>query len=650
MINNLGRRSLSVLRNYSKRQINTTSQLNQDVKQLDEATKSEIEQLEETAEKSKLTSIDEFRVEMAPFLKELFCGRFNTIVLSYPDTLTNDRYFNVENKLLDLRKALESRQDYIDNIQTENYISKDLIMSMRSHGLFAHRGSLQDDGEGYSITESLRFLEEVANASLSLSNIIVNSAWYGAEVLRRHGSPELKKQYLPGLHNGTSICALCVADDMAGTDANSASASILQDPQTGTLTLSGDKLWVTNGANVDIFIVWAKQISKYEDGVTPRLTAVLVDAKNSAGITVSEHNYPTRGLKGCGFKSVKFDNVQVPLENQIAAPGQGFHILTDCLKDEAKLAGCVQIIAGLRKALNRTIAHAHGRRAFGSQLSHFDLVSQKIGLSSMKLFALESMVYMTAGLHDHQKDPDICLEATACRLFAAEVSKYIKDSCKSILGAATYLSDNNVVAIFDDIEGLNWWESSEDLNTLYLGLGGLAYGAEYREASVKTLRNPFNDIYGFLKQDSKRRGDLKLRLKLHEDVHPSLADIAQKLEKMVLEFDRAVEHQLELHGADIQLAEIDVGRLARISSYLYAMISALARANRSYCDGHAHNDLELRMCLTFITLCQPDVMQLIELSGVGCEFKIDPFVLDVSHYMFDRGAYATVHPLTKNIF
>ena len=80
------------------------------------------------------------------------------------------------------------------------------------------------------------------------------------------------------------------------------------------------------------------------------------------------------------------------------------------------------------------------------------------------------------------------------------------------------------------------------------------------------------------------------------------------------------------------------------------MISALARANRSYCDGHAHNDLELRMCLTFITLCQPEVMQLIELCGVGCEFKIDPFVLDVSVYMFNQGAYATVHPLTKNVF
>ena len=85
-----------------------------------------------------------------------------------------------------------------------------------------------DNGEGYSLTESLRFLEEVANASLGLSNVIANSSWYGAEVLIRHGSPELKKKYLPSLHSGTSICALCVADSEAGSDANSSSVSILQ--------------------------------------------------------------------------------------------------------------------------------------------------------------------------------------------------------------------------------------------------------------------------------------------------------------------------------------------------------------------------------------------------------------------------------------
>ena len=78
------------------------------------------------------------------------------------------------------------------------------------------------------------------------------------------------------------------------------------------MTLSGDKLWVTNGSNVDIFIVWARQISKYsEDGgnLSQRLSAVLVDAKNSPGITINEVSYPTRGLKGCGFRSVNFDDV-----------------------------------------------------------------------------------------------------------------------------------------------------------------------------------------------------------------------------------------------------------------------------------------------------------------------------------------------------
>ena len=84
------------------------------------------------------------------------------------------------------------------------------------------------------------------------------------------------------------------------------------------MTLTGDKLWVTNAANVDLFIVWAKRITKYAgDGgsMSQRLSVVLVDAKQSSDIIIDENNYPTRGLKGCGFKSVKFNNVSTYLLN-----------------------------------------------------------------------------------------------------------------------------------------------------------------------------------------------------------------------------------------------------------------------------------------------------------------------------------------------
>ena len=80
------------------------------------------------------------------------------------------------------------------------------------------------------------------------------------------------------------------------------------------------------------------------------------------------------------------------------------------------------------------------------------------------------------------------------------------------------------------------------------------------------------------------------------------------------------------------------------------MISALARANRSYCEGHSHNDMEVRMSITLIELLEPEVLSRIELCGDNSDYKIDPFVLDVSGYMVDQGCYANVHPLTKNIF
>ena len=71
-----------------------------------------------------------------------------------------------------------------------------------------------------------------------------------------------------------------------------------------------------------------------------------------------------------------------------------------------------------------------------------------------------------------------------------------------------------ILIFFSSIQGLNWWETSEDLNTLYLGLGGLAYAAEYRQDAVRKLRNPFLNLSAFMRLNKKRRRDLGLKLRL----------------------------------------------------------------------------------------------------------------------------------------
>lgn len=280
--------------------------------EIDTSNERSVEDMEKLASSSrKLANLDEFRKEMKPFLKELFAGKFDKIVLSYPDVLSNDRYYNCERKLGEISEALLNRSDLIEAIQKDDRISKDLIMSMRSLGFFGHRGTFLHQGEGYSVTESLRFLEEVASKSISLSNVIVNSAWYATEVIRKYGTEEIKAKYLPALHNGTSIAALCIADESAGFDANSVKALMHADVHSQELTLTCEKTWVTNASNADLFIVCTKEIGKFaEDGgnLSPRLTLVLIDAKENNGITV-EKPYDTRGLKGCAISTVKFDRV-----------------------------------------------------------------------------------------------------------------------------------------------------------------------------------------------------------------------------------------------------------------------------------------------------------------------------------------------------
>ena len=105
--------------------------------------------------------------------------------------------------------------------------------------------------------------------------------------------------------------------------------------------------------------------------------------------------------------------------------GDGTSFRNEALKDEAKLVNSVQTLAGLRNVVNNTIQHATLRRAFGSYLNSFDMVKQKIGESCAHLYALESTIYMTAGLADIQKKPDYCLEASACKLLTIETSRYV---------------------------------------------------------------------------------------------------------------------------------------------------------------------------------------------------------------------------------
>ena len=343
--------------------------------------------------------------------------------------------------------------------------------------------------------------------------------------------------------------------------------------------------------------------------------------------------------------------VKVPKTNQLGGEGEGFHLLTECFKDEAKLASSVQILAALRKTINMTILHATQRKAFGAELKSFDLVHDKIGKSALHLYALESAIYLTAGLADYQKEPEVALESTACKILAYKATQICQEMCRTLFGAETYLNDSSLMSIFNDVEGLHWWESTNDLNKLYVSLGGLAYCGDYRQPRVDKVRN-ISIFNAFATATGGRHyvPNPKLVHKIYEDVHPSLIESAKHLEAMYINFDHSLDYFLADHGANVQLAEMDLDRIGNIVANMYGMISALARANRSYCDGHRHGDLEIKMTGAYMLMMEPLVKQEITDLKVPLSKKNDPYIKFVSNYLFEQGGYATVHPVTRTMF
>ena len=164
--------------------------------------------------------LDEHRRSMKPFMKELFCGRVDPRVFSYPDVINNDAYHDIFQRCGKVRNTLKDKKDLVDSIDSNGKVSKDLLLALRSQGFYGLYVPEKDGGEGLSLTESLCMIEELS-VNLSLSESIVTPLTLGYKALELYGTEQQKSKYLPSLISGQKIGAICISDEACGSDPNS---------------------------------------------------------------------------------------------------------------------------------------------------------------------------------------------------------------------------------------------------------------------------------------------------------------------------------------------------------------------------------------------------------------------------------------------
>ena len=535
-----------------------------------------------------LTSIDECRQDMPPFVKGMLDGKVNTRMLSYPDVMENDRYYSLQARCQHVRDHLEAKKKLVGAIDEEKRLSKDIMLPLRNLNAFGLQCERQSGGQGLGMTETMRVLEEFS-ANMSLSEAVAVSNTVGLATIVRFASKAAKTKYLRKLASGEMTAAYCYADREAGADATRSECVAQLNSDTKEWVLRGEKLWVSNASTADVFVVFAKT-----QVVTPELTAAdavtaFVVERGAAGLKVLTPEAEKVGLKGLDTSTVTFDRVRVGEEDVLGEANGGHFVFVESILKERAFVGA-RVSAALRDLLSDTIQDVLKRHTFQLNLSKFELVKDRLARMSSALFTLESMTYLTAGLADVMLVPDVELEVALTRLYTMKVAKEVVEGCLALYGDKAYLAEHPAARLKRDLEALELWEGTSDLNHLHAAQLCLHHILLKRHEYEHQFRNPLTAPWRLAKymkwERDHKRDEVKGTLQIDRDVHPSLDGPAKTLEYAVLRLEYAIDRTFYKHVYVNHFKDVDLNKIAELTAECYAMASALARANRSYCQGH----------------------------------------------------------------
>ena len=326
------------------------------------------------------------------------------------------------------RKCIAPRAEEIDR---SNNFPIDLWPQLGSLGLLGVTVDPAHGGSGMGYLAHCVAMEEISRASASVglsygahSNLCVNQ-------IHRYGTTAQKERYLPRLCSGEDVGALAMSETGAGSDVVS---MILRAERRGShYTLNGTKMWITNGPDADVLVVYAKTDAA---AGSRGITAFIVE-KSFKGFSAAQ-KLDKLGMRGSNTSELVFTDCQVPADNMLGREGQGVEILMSGLDYERVVlaAGPLGIMA---TALDVVMPYVHERKQFGQAIGTFQLVQAKLADLYTATTACRAYVYSVASACDRGEATR--KDAAGCILYAAETATLVALDAIQLLGGNGYIND-----------------------------------------------------------------------------------------------------------------------------------------------------------------------------------------------------------------
>lgn len=335
---------------------------------------------------------------------------------------------------------------------------REIVSKMAELGLMGIPIPEEYGGAGMDFISYITAIHEISKISPTVGVILSVHTSVGTYPILNFGTEEQKKAYIPKLASGEYLGAFCLTEPSAGSDAGSLKSRAVK--KNGDYIINGTKVFITNGGEADVYIVFAStDPSKESKGIS----AFIVDKETPGLIIGKDEN--KMGLHGSRTVQITFEDMRVPAENLLGSEGQGLTIALNNL-NTGRIGIAAQALGIAEGAFQHAVQYAKGRIQFGRPISDQQGIGFKLADMGTKIEASKLLVYQAAALKNEGQP--CTKEVSMAKLFASRTAVEVATEAIQVFGGYGYTEDYPVERYFRDAKVTEIYEGTSEIQRIVI--------------------------------------------------------------------------------------------------------------------------------------------------------------------------------------